>query len=497
MSRTLCLLALLAALGAAASSQTFSSPHTYSLPQNPPNLVVADINHDGFADVLSADTGANSIMIKLNNGDGTFRTIASPKAGPSPLALAVADLNGDGKVDIAVANQSTTAPTVSVLLGNGDGTFQLPKSYAVAGTPTSITIDDFNNDGRPDIATISDKTTKVSILTRTSTSFQLSSFTVPQAFPSQYGGGFNDYLFSLTSGDFNGDHRIDLAYVDQCGTADCIVVADSYYVLINNGGGSWTPHSVGGGSGTRTLRAADLDNDGRSDLVNTYYGCYHEPCTGIDVFFSNGTTFQRVAVVSGFGYGGDPADAVVGDFNNDGRMDIAAPVESGMDEAGTEINTGFAVYTGKAGRAFNPPRYYSDSTGLFPTLIVAGFLNADGKKDIVTADSSVNAIRVFKNTTVSTNDPCTYPGTAGLHFCKPASSSSVAASGTQFVAAAHALSQPVRRMELWVDGHKRFQTSNDRLSRTLTLTVGSHYATVVEVDAAGHIVKSTHTFTAH
>lgn len=393
-------------------AQSFYSPKSYPLSVMPDKIKLVDLNHDGYADVIGINQERGVLQIAINNGDGSYHNGVTVGISNGVNDVAVGEFSGDGKVDIAVANSA--AATVTVVLGNGDGTFQSPKTYSVDGTPNSITVNDFNGDGRRDIATLSSYTEKVTILSNTGSSFTKSSFAVPQYFPSQYGGGFTDYAYSLTSGDFNGDRRADLAFVDGCGTADCIVAQDVYYVLLNTTTG-WKAVQADSGSGTIALTAADVDNDGRSDLLNSYYGCYHEPCTGVDVIYSNSNgTFQRVAVTSGGGIGGDPTGAaIIGDFNNDGLMDVAVPVMGGNDPVtNATIPDGFGVFTGKGGRAFSPGKYFAGTQG----NIDAAFVNYDTKKDIVQTDRSNSSILVFKNSFSSTNDPCKYsaPGRAAF-----------------------------------------------------------------------------------
>ena len=127
------------------------------------SITTADFNGDGTPDLaivtLGEGTGcgvAGVVMVLLGNGDGTFSTKSSPSVGVNPLGITTADFNGDGIPDIATANSpcsSAEAGTVSVLLGNGDGTFNLKSPSPTAGSfPNAITVADFNGDGIPDLA---------------------------------------------------------------------------------------------------------------------------------------------------------------------------------------------------------------------------------------------------------------------------------------------------------------------------------------------------------
>jgi uncharacterized protein (DUF2141 family) len=127
---------------------------TFPTGSNPWAIVAADFNGDGKLDLAVANQDDGTLTILLGNGDGTFTpATGSPVAvGSGPYALAAADLNSDGKLDLVVANQNDT--TVTVLLGNGDGTFTpaAGSPIAVGGAPNSVAVGDFNSSGRLGIA---------------------------------------------------------------------------------------------------------------------------------------------------------------------------------------------------------------------------------------------------------------------------------------------------------------------------------------------------------
>jgi hypothetical protein len=490
------LVALLTVMSAMLGAQTFGPAHTVPSHEYAPQVASVDLNHDGYADLLVLQPNSQGIGVKMNLKNKTFGSETIYLAGSGPAGFGVADFNGDGKLDIAVALGSGK---VAVLHGNGNGTFQSPVLFSVNGAPNSIAVGDFNNDGKKDIATLSAVTGKISILTNTGTGFTLSSFTAPTYFPTQY-PGTKDYVWHLAAGDINADGATDLAYVDDCGTDQCgPVVLEDYYVLLKTSTG-WNSKIVGSGSGTRSLHVQDVDNDGRGDVVAAYYGCYHEPCTGIQVLYSNANgSFTSVSAVSGYGDGGDTFDTVVADFNNDGILDIAAPVSGGNDPVNfNPINPGFAVYTGKpGGRSFNNGKYFGVSTNDAPNTIDAGFFTLSGDKDVVMNNGyTISSLSDFFNLTSRSADPCPYPTAIGVKFCSPANGASTTTT-VRFRASAHAATQPANRIELWVDGHKQFQTFNDLLDHTLTLTVGTHTVSAIEVDAAGGIIKSPITIHVH
>ena len=146
--------------------QATGSP--FALPSavtGPIAMLATDINSDGNLDLAIVDQTTNNVSILLGNGNGTFtQATNSPIAvGRSPVAIATGDVNNDSHPDLAIVNQ--TDNTVSVLLGNGDGTFTAATNspLATGQAPTSVTIADFNADGNPDIAVTDPQTDSVSV----------------------------------------------------------------------------------------------------------------------------------------------------------------------------------------------------------------------------------------------------------------------------------------------------------------------------------------------
>src|SRR5262249_48061067 len=120
---------------------------------NPMGLAVGDFNGDGILDLATADYGSGEVSVLLGNGDGTFQHALNIPVGGGLNAIVVADFNGDGRADVAVVD--LYSQKVSVLLGNGDGTFQPPQQFNVADNPKYLTVGDFNGDGVPDLAVLS------------------------------------------------------------------------------------------------------------------------------------------------------------------------------------------------------------------------------------------------------------------------------------------------------------------------------------------------------
>ncbi len=123
--------------------------------------MTGDFNGDGKADLAVANKGTNQVSILLGNGNGTFQAPVTYATGTDPEYMVVADFNGDGKADLATAN--TTGNTVSVLLGNGDGTFQAASGMTAGGAPSAIAAADMNGDGIADLIVSNSSGNTVSI----------------------------------------------------------------------------------------------------------------------------------------------------------------------------------------------------------------------------------------------------------------------------------------------------------------------------------------------
>src|SRR5207244_2072158 len=128
----------------------FHSAVTYSAGSGAMAISVEDFNGDGQLDLVMADQGddygnGSNVSVLLGNGDGTFQAAVNYAAGNYPWSITVGDFNGAGRLDLAVVNQNDN--DVSVLLGNGDGTFQPAMNYAVGSYPHWVVVGDFNGDG--------------------------------------------------------------------------------------------------------------------------------------------------------------------------------------------------------------------------------------------------------------------------------------------------------------------------------------------------------------
>jgi hypothetical protein len=166
------------------------------------SVISADFNNDNKQDLAVANNGDNSLSVLIGNGNGTFQTPMKYTVGNGPSSVISADFNNDSGQDLAVSNQLHN--TVSVLLGNGNGTFQAPMNYVVGKMPSSVTSADFNNDNNQDLAVANKGANTISLL------YGNGNGTFQSA--NNFGGATEtgNSLTCVISGDLNDDNKPDL-----------------------------------------------------------------------------------------------------------------------------------------------------------------------------------------------------------------------------------------------------------------------------------------------
>jgi len=280
---------------------TFIAGPTYYV-CNADAIVTGDFNGDGIVDLAVAASGCDELTILLGKGDGTFTESGSFPVGPSgpysPYEIVVGDFNGDGKLDLATANDSSY---ISVLLGNGDGTFQPHVDYELAPqTLYHVAEGDFDGDGHLDLAVASPEVGVTILLGNGDGTFRLGS----SIFPGSAGGR------DVAVADLNGDGNLDLVIVNGAPLQTVSVAVgegDGTFRLTEQYPFLGLSHDIG---------TVDVNGDGALDLIiPTYYS------SSVAVLLGYGDGTFEAAVNFGADYGA--RGLAVGDFNGDGRLDLA------------------------------------------------------------------------------------------------------------------------------------------------------------------------------
>jgi Bacterial Ig-like domain (group 3)/FG-GAP-like repeat len=289
------------------------------------SMAVGDFNHDGNADLVETSEGDNQVFILLGHGDGTFSPAAgSPiSVGNFPEAVRIGDFNNDGLLDLAVANSEDN--TVSILLGNGNGTFTAAGAPVPVGAfPFYLAVADFNGDGNADIAVSNEGDSTVSVLQGNGdgTFTQAAGSPIP---------GFNYSPAQVVAADFNRDGIPDLAVADFIPVNQAPPIpsqTSDVVVLLGQGDGTFTPAAgspITVGLYALAMVAADFNQDGNTDLAVDNYGIINQPTTQtLTLLLGNGDgTFMQAGPPTQLG--DSPNDLAAADFNGDGTTDLAIP----------------------------------------------------------------------------------------------------------------------------------------------------------------------------
>jgi Bacterial Ig-like domain (group 3)/FG-GAP-like repeat len=362
-------------------------------------IAVADLNHDGRVDLVVASLCTNTnncpnvggeVSVLLGNGDGTFQNSTSySSGGVDAQAVVVADVNGDGNPDILVANRCVNAGdctgSVGVMLGNGDGSFQPAVNYRSGGQSAwSIAVADVNHDGKLDVVLSNSDSLSVSVLLGKGDG----TFGVPLT----YGTGGYYSAPSVAVADVNLDGKLDILVVDLCRSGSQCDGPGAVGVLLGNGDGTFQPVVVydPGGDNSIAVISHDLNGDGKPDLIVANTCGKDTSCVSIGtvgVLLGNGDgTFQTAVSYSAGVYW--PRSVAVSDVNKDGALDLVV----------ASYNSGIAILLGNGDGTFQPAVVFNSTgdTAQAQGLAVAD-LNGDGWPDLLASSFSSNLVGVLMN----------------------------------------------------------------------------------------------------
>jgi hypothetical protein len=345
---------------------TFATKGYGNIPSQPIGLALSDFNGDGKLDLV-ASTEGGKLSLFLGNGDGTFqpqRDITVEIGNDDLTSVMAADFNGDGKQDLAVVVVETQQ--LAVLLGNGDGTFGTPAFYSTqAETPENLVVADFNADGFLDVAVTNDNDETVGIfLGNGDGTFK----PVIKSFA-------NFSPLTLVAGDFNNDSKLDLTVSPQL---------ESYIsVLLGNGDGTFAnPTEFQVGINPSPLLTADFNRDGNLDLAIMNYN--DAAVDTISMMLGNGNgTFQPPVL---YDVGAQNTQIADGDLDGDGNLDLV------ILNLGNSNNPTISILLGNGDGTFQPQMVYPITAD---SIMVLGDFNNDGRLDLAIADRVHDNISVM------------------------------------------------------------------------------------------------------
>jgi FG-GAP-like repeat len=358
-----------------------------TLPTNqlPTSIAAGDFNKDGHMDFVIANGDTNDLWLYLGNGDGTFQLprIIPLSKGLSPIYVVGADLRNSGNLDLVVAEFDTS--TIGVLQNNGDGTFGYEQTYALPQPPSALVLDDFNHDGHLDIAAVMQTldgfsggpaVPYIALLAGDGIGNFASPIITKNA-------GFYSSATSLASGDLNGD-----------GLPDLLITGpglENSQVFLNNGDGTFKAGPTVAENEPLILmdgHLADVNGDGCIDAVVA------DATAG--VWVALGDCSGNFKTTQLFPMGDSPAAVRVADINGDGILDLvttSTPVigSFNVSSIGNTLDVAFGDGKGNfgIGRTYQGP-------GESLSLAVADF-NGDGKEDVVTINNDTSSATLYLN----------------------------------------------------------------------------------------------------
>ena len=380
-------------------TQAAGSP--VSAGDRPQEIAAGDFNLDGKADLAVTNGADDNVTIQLGNGSGGFTQAAgSPiNVGDFPESITIGDFNLDGKPDLATANPNSN--NVTILLGDGNGGFTQAAGspVAVGANPNSVAVGDFNLDGKADLATVNITADNVTVLLGNGSG----GFTEAAGSPV----GVGDTPIFVAAGDFNLDGKGDLA------TAN--LNADNVTILLGNGSGGFTQAAgspVGAGSSPNSIAIGDFNLDGKADLAVANAGS-----DNVTILLGDGNGGFTQPAGSPVGVGDAPVSVAIGDFNLDGKADLAA--------VNTSANN-VTILLGNGSGNFAQPAGSPVGVGPQAQFVATGDFNLDGKADLAVANAGTDNVTIQLNTCGSNEPPAIIATPVTRNAGSPSANSQIA-----------------------------------------------------------------------
>ena len=344
-------------------------------------VAIADLNHDGIPDVVSANFSAYTISVLLGKGGGKFATRVDYATGVQPSALAIGDVDGDGHPDVAVTNYFSN--TVSIFLGTGIGTF-VPKTDVATGLgPFAVAITDLNGDGRADLVVANYTSGTVSVL--------LGNDAGGFATRVDYAAGLGTR--SVKVGDMTGDGFADVVACNVSGNTVSVWPGDG-----RGGLGTRTDYTTA--TGPRVVAIGDLNWDGVLDVVTA-----NTNVSNVSVFL--GTGLGVLGAKTDYATGTGAYSVAIGDVDADRKPDLVV-ADYNANTVSVLIGTGTGTFGAKTDFA----------TGTGPRSVAIEDVTGDGYPDVLTANYGSATVSVLVSGVSNGFGATSYlPTTFGFGFC--------------------------------------------------------------------------------
>ena len=352
---------------------SFGAERQFEVGQYPTSVHVADVNQDGRVDLITLNQYSDDVSVLLGVGDGVNRTFATEQrfnVGSYPQDLQIEDFNSDGTLDLVTANYFSKE--VSVLLGDGQGTFEAGRQFAVGAYPQTVQLVDVNGDGRLDVFTANPGNYDSSPNRTVGATFSVLLGNGDGDLQSQprFEVGHNPGFLQVT--DVNGDGHIDLVTTNYGSYNQKAERYDdsSVSVLLGRSDGSFEPdRRFPISEFPSSLQVVDYNGDGRVDIV-----------TGDSVLFGRGDgTFQSEQPLL---VGRSTVAVQVIDLNGDQRTDIVTLTQFELDDRNRQSSHGFvSVRLGSTGGAYGPEQRIA--VGETPVSVQVVDVNGDHVLDLV------------------------------------------------------------------------------------------------------------------